>query len=128
MGKRPDRESLLRSTALGRAVLLSDQKRSSSAFAACLGACLLTILVALVVNPGFWGTAFTFGLLAFPVGSLHSLRPGLRRVGYLVAIGIGFAAVVGGALVSAGLETVGAILLIASFLSAFVLLWVVRLA
>lgn len=118
----------LRSTELGRAVLPSDQKRSSTAFAVCLGACLLAILAALLIAPGFFGTATTFGLLAFPVGSLHSLRPRLRRTGYLMAIGIGFAAVLGGALASAGLEAVGAIFLILSFLAALALLWVVRLA
>jgi tetratricopeptide (TPR) repeat protein len=118
----------LRSTELGRAVLPSDQKRSSTAFAVCLGACLLAILAALLIAPGFFGTATTFGLLAFPVGSLHSLRPRLRRTGYLMAIGIGFAAVLGGVLASAGLQAVGAIFLILSFLAALALLWVVRLA
>jgi hypothetical protein len=118
----------LRSTALGRAVLPSDQKRSSTAFAACLGACLLSILAALLVAPGFWGSAGTFALLASPVGWLHSLRPKLRRTSYFVAGGIGFVAVLGGDLISAGLEQVGAILVIVSFLSAAALLWVVRLA
>jgi tetratricopeptide (TPR) repeat protein len=117
----------LRSTSVGRAVLPSDEKRSSSAFLACVAAGVVAVVLWVAVDPGFAGTAFTLGLLAFPVGSLHSLGPRLRPIGYGLAIAIACAAFLGGTLVSVGLETAGAVLLIVSFLAAAAMLWVVRL-
>jgi hypothetical protein len=46
---------------------------------------------------------------------------------YAAAITAGFAAFVGGALVAVGAESAGAVIIIVAFLSAVVLLWVVRL-
>jgi tetratricopeptide (TPR) repeat protein len=117
----------LRFSAVGRAVLPADQKRSSTAFLAFVGAALLAVVLWLVVSPGFVGTAFATGLLAFPVGSAHDLSRRLKRIVYAAAITAGVAAFVGGALVAVGVETAGAVILIVAFLSAAVLLWVVRL-
>jgi tetratricopeptide (TPR) repeat protein len=116
----------LRFSAVGRAVLPADQKRSSTAFLAFVGAALLAV-VWLAVSPGFVGTAFATGLLAFPVGSAHDLNRRLRRIVYAATITAGVAAFIGGALVAVGVETAGAVILIVAFLSAAVLLWVVRL-
>jgi tetratricopeptide (TPR) repeat protein len=117
----------LRFSAIGRAVLPADQKRSSTAFLAFVGAALLAVVLTLAVSPGFVGTAFAAGLLAFPVGSAHDLNRRRRRIVYAAAITAGVAAFVGGALVAVGVESAGAVILIAAFLSAVVLIWVVRL-
>jgi ABC-type Mn2+/Zn2+ transport system permease subunit len=117
----------LRFSAVGRAVLPADQKRSSTAFLAFVGAALLAVVLWLAVSPGFVGTAFATGLLAFPVGSAHDLNRRLRRIVYAATITAGVAAFIGGALVAVGVETAGAVILIVAFLSAAVLLWVVRL-
>jgi tetratricopeptide (TPR) repeat protein len=117
----------LRFSAVGRAVLPADQKRSSTAFLAFVCAALLAVVLWLAVSPGFVGSAFATGLLAFPVGSAHDLSRRLRRIVYAAAITAGVAAFIGGALVAVGVETAGAVILIVAFLSAAVLLWVVRL-
>ena len=117
----------LRFSAVGRAVLPGEQRRSSTAFLAFVGAALLAVVLCLVVSMGFVGTAFTAGLLAFPVGSAHAVSRRLRRIVYAAAITAGVAAFVGGALVAVGVESAGAVILILTFLSAFALLWVVRL-
>jgi Flp pilus assembly protein TadD len=117
----------LRFSAVGRAVLPADQKRSSTAFLAFVGAALLAVVLTLAVSPGFGGTAFAAGLLAFPVGPAHDLSRRRRRTVYAAAITAGVAAFVGGALVAVGVETAGAVILIVAFLSAAALIWVVRL-
>ena len=117
----------LRFSAVGRAVLPADQKRSSTAFLAFVGAALLAVVLAFLVSPVFGGTAFAAGLLAFPVGSAHDLSGRLRRGVYAAAITAGVAAFVGGALVAAGAETAGAVIIIVAMLSAVPLIWVVRL-
>jgi tetratricopeptide (TPR) repeat protein len=117
----------LRFSAVGRAVLPADQKRSSTAFLVFAGAAVLSVVLWIAVSPGFVGTAFAAGFLAFSVGSAHDLGRRLRRLVYAAAITALVAAFVGGALVAVGLETVGAVILIAAFLSGLALLWVVRL-
>jgi tetratricopeptide (TPR) repeat protein len=117
----------LRFSAVGRAVLPADQKRSSTAFLAFVGAALLAVVLALAVSPGFVGTAFAAGLLAVPVGSAHDLSRGRRRTLYASAVTAGVAAFVGGTLLAVGVEGVGIATLIAAFLSALGLIWVVRL-
>jgi hypothetical protein len=117
----------LRFSTVGRNVLPSEQKRSSTAFLGLLGAALVAVVLAIAVNGSFTGTALATGLLAFPLGSAHGLRRTLRRIVYVVAIAVSVAGFLGGALVTAGLEGAGASLLLAAFFSALVLLWVVRL-
>jgi tetratricopeptide (TPR) repeat protein len=117
----------LRFSAVGRAVLPADQKRSSTAFLVFAGAAVLSVVLWIAVSPGFVGTAFAAGFLAFSVGSAHDLGRRLRRLVYAAAITALVAAFVGGALVAVGLETVGAVILVTAFLSGLVLLWVVRL-
>jgi hypothetical protein len=85
------------------------------------------VVLWIAVSPGFVGTAFAAGFLAFSVGSAHDLGRRLRRLVYAAAITALVAAFVGGALVAVGLETVGAVILVTAFLSGLVLLWVVRL-
>ena len=117
----------LRSLSVGRAVLPAEQKRSSSVFLALVAACLLSLGLTVTVDSGFFGTAFTTGLLAFPAGSLHALGPRLRRAAYGVVVALAVAAYVGGALLALGVEEAGAVILLVSFLGAAVMLWVVRL-
>ena len=117
----------LRFSPVGRAVLPADQKRSSAAFVAFLGAALLALVLSLAVSGGFVLTAFTTALLAFAVGNAHTPRRRLRRIVYASAIAAGLAAFIGGALVAAGPETAGAVLVLVALLSAAALLWVVRL-
>jgi tetratricopeptide (TPR) repeat protein len=117
----------LRFSAVGRAVLPADQKRSSTTFLVFAGAAVLSVVLWIAVSPGFVGTAFATGFLAFSVGSAHDLGRRVRRLVYAAAITAGVAAFVGGALVAVGLETAGAVILIAAFLSGLALLWVVRL-
>jgi cytochrome c-type biogenesis protein CcmH/NrfG len=118
----------LRTTTIGRSVLPSDQKRSSTAFLVLLGACALSIVLGIVVNGAFVGAAMATGLLAFSAGSLHALGPRLRRIAYVAVIAGGLSALVGGALVTAGLESAGGVLILVGFLAGLVLIWVVRLA
>jgi tetratricopeptide (TPR) repeat protein len=117
----------LRFSAVGRAVLPTDQKRSSTAFLAFVGAALLTVVLTLAVSPGFALTAFAAGLLAFSVGSAHSVGRRRRRIVYAAALAAGVAAFIGGALIAVGLETAGAVILILASFSAVALIWAVRL-
>jgi len=118
----------LRFSAVGRAVLPADQKRSSTAFLAFVGAAVLALVLGLTVDASFLIAAFPLGLHAFPVGSAHLLSRRLRRIVYASAITAGLAAIVGSALMVAGFESAGVALVIAAFISAIVLIWVVRLA
>jgi tetratricopeptide (TPR) repeat protein len=118
----------LRFSAVGRAVLPTDQKRSSTAFLAFVGAALLTVVLTLAVSPGFALTAFAAGLLAFSVGSAHSVGRRRRRIVYAAALAAGVAAFIGGALIAVGLETAGAVILILASFCAVALIWAVRLA
>jgi Flp pilus assembly protein TadD len=115
----------LRFSPVGRAVLPADQKRSSTAFLAFVGAALLAVVLSLAVSSGFVLAAFAAGLLAFAVGSAHGL--GRRRIVYAGAVTAGVAAFVGGALIAVGLETAGAAILIVALFSAVALIWTVRL-
>ena len=117
----------LRFSPVGRAVLPADQKRSSAAFVAFLGAAVLALVLTFAVSGGFGLTVFTMALLAFVVGNAHVPRRRLRRIVYASAITAGVAAFVGGALVAAGAETAGAVIIVVAVLSAVALLWVVRL-
>ena len=117
----------LRFSPVGRAVLPADQKRSSAAFVAFLGAALLAVVLTFAVSGGFAGTAFTTGLLAFVVGNAHVPRRKLRRIVYGSAIAAGIAAFLGGMLIAAGPQTAGAVVIVVALLAAVVLLWVVRL-
>ena len=67
-------------------------------------------------------------LLAIPIGSAHDLSPRPRRIVYAAATAAGVGALVGGALIAAGPQSAGAVLVLVAMLSALVLLWVVRLA
>jgi hypothetical protein len=117
----------LRFSAVGRAVLPADQKRSSTAFLAFVGAALLAVVLSLAVSSGFVLAAFAAGLLAFAVGSAHSVGRRRRRIVYAGAVTAGVAAFVGGALIAVGLETAGAVILIVALFSAVALIWTVRL-
>jgi hypothetical protein len=118
---------VLRFSAVGRAVLPGDEKRSSSAFLAFLGAALLAVVLTFTISGGFAVTAFIAGLLAFPIGSAHGPRGRRRRVVYAAAITAGVAAFAGGAVLAVGgHETVAASFLLAALLSAAALTWVVR--
>jgi Tfp pilus assembly protein PilF len=117
----------LRFSAVGRAVLPADQKRSSAAFLAFVGAALLGVVLTVAVSTGFALTAFAAGLLAFSVGSAHGLRGRRRRIVYAGAVTAGIAAFAGGALIAVGVETGGAIILVVAAFSAAALTWVVRL-
>jgi Tfp pilus assembly protein PilF len=116
----------LRFSTVGRAVLPRDQRRSSTAFLAFVGAALLAVVLCLGVSRGFVGTAIAVGLFAFPVGSAHALSRRPRRIVYATAVTGGIAAFVGGVLMAVGLESAAVILGVA-ILSAIALLWVVRL-
>jgi Tfp pilus assembly protein PilF len=117
----------LRFSPVGRAVLPADQKRSSTAFLAFVCAALLAVVLSVAVSTGFALTAFTAGFLAFSVGSAHDVGRTLKRIVYGGAIAAGVVAFVGGALIAVGLETLGAVILIAALLSALALIWAVRL-
>jgi Tfp pilus assembly protein PilF len=117
----------LRFSAVGRAVLPADQKRSSTAFLAFVGAALLAVVLSLAVSSGFVLAAFAAGLLAFAVGSAHSVGRRRRRIVCAGAVTAGVAAFVGGALIAVGLETAGAVILIVALFSAVALIWTVRL-
>jgi tetratricopeptide (TPR) repeat protein len=118
----------LRFSTVGRAVLPADQKRSSTAFLAFVGAALLAVVLTVTVSGGgFVLVAFACGLLAFSVGSAHGLSRRRRRFVYVSAVTDGIAAFVGGALIAVGVETGGAIIVVVASFSAAALLWVVRL-
>jgi hypothetical protein len=117
----------LRFSPVGRAVLPADQRRSSAAFLAFLGAAGLALVLTLAVSGGFVGTIFATGLLAFVAGNAHVPKRRWRRIVYASAITAGVAAFVGGALIAAGVETAGVVLLAAAIVIAILLLWVVRL-
>jgi Flp pilus assembly protein TadD len=118
----------LRFSTVGRSVLPSGEKRSSSAFLALIGLCLLAIVLAIVVDGSFTGAAIATGLLALPLGSAHEAGPRLRRGVYAGGVAVVIAGFVGGMLVAVGLAGPGAILLLGAFFLALVLLWVVRLS
>jgi Flp pilus assembly protein TadD len=118
----------LRFSAVGRAVLPADQKRSSAAFLVFVGAALLGVVLTLTVSGGgFVLTAFACALLAFSVGSAHGLSRRRRRIVYVSAVSAGIAAFAGGALIAVGVETPGAVIVVAASFSAAALTWVVRL-
>jgi len=71
--------------------------------------------------------AFAAGLLAFAVGSAHSVGRRRRRIVYAGAVTAGVAAFVGGTPIALGLETAGAVILIVALFSAVALIWTVRL-
>lgn len=120
---------VLRLSPVGRAVLPADEKRSSNAFLAFLIEALVAVVLTFAVNGGFALTAFTAGLLAFTVGSAHSLRGRRRRLVYSGAIAAGVTAFVGGALipVRVGSYSLGAIIIVAGLFAAVALIWTVRL-
>ena len=118
---------VLRFSPVGRAVLPSEQKRSSAVFVAFLGAALLALVLTFAVSTGFLGAAIAIGFLAFAVGNAHTLGRKLRRIVYAAAITGALAAFVGACLVAAGPETAGAVLMLVALLSAVPLLWTVRL-
>jgi tetratricopeptide (TPR) repeat protein len=113
----------LRFSAVGRAVLPADQKRSSTAFLAFVAAALVALALAVAISEGFALTAFTAGLLAFAVGSAHELSGTRRRIVYKAAIAAGVTAFVGGTLIAVGLETAGAVILVVAAVSTLPLLW-----
>jgi tetratricopeptide (TPR) repeat protein len=119
----------LRFSAVGRAVLPADQKRSSTAFLVFVGAALLAVVFSVAVSTGFVLTAFTAGLLAFAVGSAHSLGRRRKRIVYAGAIAAGVTAFVGGSLISVrvGDASLGAIIIVVALFSAVALIWTVRL-
>jgi Flp pilus assembly protein TadD len=121
---------LLRLSAVGRAVLPADEKRSSTMFLAFLGAALLGVVLAIVVHKGFAGTAFACAFLAVAVGSAHGLGRRRKQIVYSGAIAAGFLAFVGGALipVRVGGGSLGAVFIIAALFSAVALIWTVRLS
>jgi cytochrome c-type biogenesis protein CcmH/NrfG len=117
----------LRFSPVGRAVLPADQKRSSAVFLVFVGAALLGVVLTITVSGGgFVLVAFACGLLAFSVGSAHSLSRRRRRIAYSVAVTAGIAAFDGGALIAAGVETAGAVIVVVASFSAAALTWVVR--
>ncbi len=118
----------LRFSRVGRAVLPAEEKRSSSAFLVLVGACLVSIVLAIAVNGSFVGVAIAEGLLAFPLGSAHGLSRRTRRIVEASGGAAAVAAIAGGILVTAGLEGAGAILILAGLGAGLVLLWVVRLS
>jgi len=118
----------LRFSRVGRAVLPADQKRSSTAFLAFVGAALLEVVLGLTISPGFGAAAIATGLLALPIGSAHGLGPRRKRIVYWAAIAAGVAAFAGGALIAVGVGTGGALLVIVAFVSTPVLLWMIRLS
>lgn len=119
----------LRLSPVGRAVLPADQKRSSTAFLVFVGAALLAVALSVAVSTGFVLTAFTAGLLAFAVGSAHSLGRRRKRIVYAGAIAAGVTAFVGGSLISVrvGDASLGAIIIVVALFSAVALIWTVRL-
>ena len=117
----------LRFSPVGRAVLPADEKRSSAAFVACLGAAALALVLTFAVNGVFALAVFTMVLLAFSVGNAHVPNPKLRRTIYGGAIAAGLAAFLGGALAEVGAEGADLALAVVALLTAIVLLWVVRL-
>jgi hypothetical protein len=119
----------LRLSPVGRAVLPVDQKRSSAAFLAFVVAALVAVVLIFAVSTGFVLTAFACGLLAFAVGSAHSLGHRRKRIVYGGAVGAALAAFVGGALIGVrvGDASLGAIIIIVALFSAVALLWTVRL-
>jgi hypothetical protein len=126
----PIANAALRLSAVGRAVLPADEKRSSTASLACIGAAVIAGVLAAVVSVGFLLTAFATLLLALSVGSAHSLSPRRRRIVYVGAIAAGVAAFVGGALINVrvGGGSLGAAIGIAALITAGALVWVVRLS
>ena len=117
----------LRTSRIGRAILPADQKRSSSTFALLIaGAVVCAVLV--LVNGAFVEAAFVLVFLAFAAGRLHGVSAERGRLLNRAIVTIALAAFVGPLLVAAGVEVVGALLMISSFLAAVVLLWVVRLS
>lgn len=119
----------LRASPIGRAVLPADERRSSTAFLAFVVAALVAVVLTLAVSIGFAMTAFACGLLAFAVGSAHSIRDTRRRIVYVGAIAAGAAAFIGGALISVrvGSDSLGAIIIVVALFSAVALIWTVRL-
>jgi hypothetical protein len=119
----------LRFSAVGRAVLPADQRRSSTVFLAFIGAALIAVVLAIAVQGGFALAAFPCALLAFVVGSAHDLSGWRRRIVYSCAVAAGVLAFVGGALipVRVGGGSLGAVIIIAAVLSALALIWTVRL-
>jgi tetratricopeptide (TPR) repeat protein len=119
----------LRLSPVGRAVLPTDERRSSSAFLAFLVAALVAVVLTVAVSTGFALTAFTAGLLAFAVGSAHGLKHRRRQVVYVGATVACVTAFVGGSLISVrvGSISLGALIIVIALFSAVALLWTVRL-
>jgi tetratricopeptide (TPR) repeat protein len=119
----------LRISPVGRSVLPADEKRSSTVFLAFIVAALIAVVLALVVTPGFALTAFTAVLLAFAVGSGHSLKGRRKRIVYGGATAAGVTAFVGGALipVRVGSISLGALIIVVALFAALALIWTVRL-
>ena len=118
----------LRFSTVGRAVLPAEQKRSSEAFLAFLGAAVLALVLGLVVSASFAVGLLPLVLLAFVVGNAHDLGRRRRRVVYVSAITAGVAAFAAGALAAAGADTAGLVLFGGAIVTGIVLIWVVRLA
>ena len=120
---------VLRLSPVGRAVLPADEKRSSTAFLAFVGAALVAVVLTLAVSTGFFLTAFAAGLLAFAVGSAHSLKPRRKRIVYTGAITACVVAFVGGSLIGVrvGDYSLGAIIIVTALFAAVALIWTVRL-
>jgi Flp pilus assembly protein TadD len=117
----------LRFSPVGRAVLPAEQKRSSEAFLAFLGAAVLSIVLGLVVSAGFAVGLIPLVLLAFVIGNAHDLGRRSRRIVYVSAITAGVAAFAGGAVLAAGAETAALVLVGGAIVTGIVLFWVVRL-
>jgi hypothetical protein len=118
----------LRLSPVGRAVLPADEKRSSSAFLAFLVAALVAVVLTLAISTGFALTAFAAVLLAFVVGSAHSLKHRRKRIVYAGATAAGVAAFVGGSLIAVrvGDISLGALIIVVALFSAVALIWTVR--
>ena len=116
---------ILRLSPRGRAILPSEQKRSSSAFALIVGGAVLAAILAATVDGVFTGTALALGFLAFSAGSAHGVSAGRRRALEIAVASAVAAAYLGGVLVSVGLNA-GVFLVIASLLTGVALIWVVR--
>jgi hypothetical protein len=86
-------------------------------------------VLTVAVSTGFALTAFTAVLLAFAVGSAHSLKGVRKRIVYVGATAAVVTAFVGGALISirVGSISLGALIIVVALFSAVALVWTVRL-
>src|SRR5215471_14967086 len=112
-------------TATRSCSLCSSRGSPSSLFAALIGGCVLSVVLALAVNSIFAATAFVLAFLALAVGSRHGLTPRRQRM-LDTAVGLAVAAAfLGAALLSVGAHA-GVFPLLAAGLAGLVLIWFVR--